>query len=184
MIYSLLPFAIPVVFLTGVGMMFHKRTRLHARLFLMLAFFMMVTSIRHRRAEAFDMNPFLGPNDFVGVWWNSEDTLRLNGDHTYKLTRQGTKYEGTWKSDDWNLYLTPDLHEVEFFPRMVRVNGELNIITHAVKSDPGGWDASPRLKKTDTLPIPAATETATLRTTVKLPPTEQGTPLKEHGQSS
>ena len=184
MIYSLLPFAIPVVFLTGVGMMFHKRTRLHARLFLMLAFFMMMTSIRHRHAEDFDMNPAVGPDDFAGVWWNSEDTLRLNGDHTYKLTREGSKYEGTWKSDDWNLYLTPDLHEMEFFPRMVRVNGELRIITHAVKGDPDGWDASPRLKKTDTLPIPVATETATFKTTVKPTSTEKRSPIRGHDRSS
>lgn len=157
MIDPLLPIAIPVVFLTGVGMMFHKRTRLHARLFLMLAFFMMVTSIRHRRAEEIELNPRLGPNEMVGVWTGVDSSLRLNGDHTYEFSKGSAHYDGTWDSNDWNLSLTPDRHDLGFYPRVIRLKDELRIVEDARDID--GVATAPYLYRSQALPAPEFTAT-------------------------
>lgn len=49
--HAALGIAIPVIFFIGIGMLFHKRTRLHARLFLMLAVFLLVTATKNRQKE-------------------------------------------------------------------------------------------------------------------------------------
>ena len=55
--HTALGIAIPVVFFLGIGMLFHKRTRLHARLFLMLAVFLLVTATKNRPKERPDDSP-------------------------------------------------------------------------------------------------------------------------------
>ena len=60
-----------------------------------------------------DTSPTVVPEEIQGNWYSEERQLQL-GDYTYTVKSDNNTYSGTWKINDWNLYLSKESEEDEY----------------------------------------------------------------------
>lgn len=78
--------------------------------------------------SSFEFNPVIREG-VSGKWSGNNERLILAGDGTFTYqTADGHIESGTWKRDDWNLYLEGDGYSAGM--RFVKLNGQYLILTH------------------------------------------------------
>jgi len=77
-----------------------------------------------------------------GIWDDQHHTLQLESNHGFTYQDNGVVTTGTWKREDWNLYLTPQGNIPKNWPpnsRFIRYQNRLRVLIHD-PGDPDGWD--------------------------------------------
>lgn len=131
-IYFLMMFAL---FPIGLVVSFFPSVRRYGVALLLLGAFLVGVEIFSPEIE---YNPIVSSEQLVGTWRDGSDSLALKQDGTYVYSRDGARYTGTWKNDDWNLHLSPNLSHLGFYPRVLLVGSTLRIPTNYRNIDT--WD--------------------------------------------
>ena len=87
-----------------------------------------------------DFNPTVQRDQLFGTWTDSDESLTLSEDGTYLYLRNGIRYEGTWGSENERLLLVPHLHRLGLYTRVVKVDGELRVLS--TFKDSQHWDGA------------------------------------------
>ena len=94
--------------------------------------------------SALEWNPTMSDTDVVGRWVDRAQTLTLGADKTFTYRTPEQTSSGTWRRDDWNLYLDGESNSGTM--RFVEFRGHLRLLTRP-PNDPDTWDGDLGLKR-------------------------------------
>ena len=96
-----------------------------------------------------EWNPLIhDDSSIIGMYANADESLVLKLDKGFIYHTASRQMEGTWRHDDWNLYLTSANEPASVYMKMRFIQSEKSyyILTKEPK-DLDGWDGDLGLKK-------------------------------------
>ena len=87
---------------------------------------------------ALEWNPVIrSDGEIIGSWTDKRQTIILAADKTFTRRTESQTINGTWKRDDWNLYLQSADHSDTM--RFIKFRGGYRLMTRPPE-DPDIWD--------------------------------------------